>query len=314
MLVETKITLSKSFPPGTPEILFGRYKIQPIPTEVSTHGEAVLSFLNRDSLGSHPEEEAEMICRLLSLIFDTRIKKTGIRINHIDMPIIEGGERLQYPQFFGSLDPAKGNDYLTRFLSLDVDLARQYMRASRTYSFSLEFIPSDPTFAFFLLVVAGECMSSQDKVIPLADLQPDKNKCERFCRFIISFLLYEFKGNDEQNEELFMELLKTVYYEHRSGFTHGGKEVSMAALKADEARSSYFKHSTDGKEVKTPGLGWFAKIVRGSLLGYLHSLPATVGNEDLIPRLALEKGCLRLKAKRDLPNGHIVTFNDVEYR
>ncbi len=319
MLVETKLTLSKAFPPGTSEILFGRYKIRPIPSELAAHGEALLAFSSTYEHpiggGSHPEEEAEIVCKILSLFLDTRIKKTGTRINCIDIPVLKGRERSQYPQFFGVIDPTKANDYLARFLSLDDDVARQYIRASRTYSFALEFIPADPTFAFFLLVVAGECMSSQDKVIPHADLQPDRNKCERFCQFIISFLLDEFKDDDERDEKLFMELLKTAYYDHRSSFTHGGKEVSMAALKADEARSSYFKHATEGREVKTPGLGWFAKVIRGALLGYLLSIPTNERkDEHLLSRLAFEKAGLKVKVKRDLQLGEVVTFDDIEYR
>jgi hypothetical protein len=281
----------------------------------------VLSFVNTyehpEGGGSHPEEEAEIVCRLLSLFLDARIKRAGVRINNIDIPIFEGQERLLYSQFFGMLNPGKLNDYFARFASLDDDLARQYIRAARTYSFALEFIPSDPTFAFFLLVVAAECMSSQDKVISFKELSSEPKKCERFCRFITTFLLEEFKGNDERSESLLTELLKTTYYEHRSGFTHGGKEVSSAALKADEIGSSYFKHATEGKEIKTPGLGWFAKVIRGALLGYILSIPShnkEHKDDQLIPRLALEKAFLKIKVKKDLQAGQVVTFDDVEYR
>ena len=321
MPVHAKLILSKLFPPGTSKVTFGRYKIQPVPLSSATEGEAILSFINtfEDPVGggSHPEEEINIVCKLLSVFFDARIKKVGTRINEIDIPIVEGRERAQYPQFFGVIDPTQAENHLTRVLSLDEDLARQFIRACHTYSFALEFIPSDPTFAFFLLVVAGECMSSQDKVITFSDLEPDSKKCERFCRFITSFLPEEFKGDDERNDPLFNKLLKTVYYSHRSGFVHGGKEVSLAALMADKARSSYFKHATEGKEVKTPGLGWFAKIIRGALLGYLISLPIPSDDridEELFSRLAFEKAGLRIKSKKDIKKWQVVTFDDIEYR
>lgn len=134
------------------------------------------------------------------------------------------------------------------------------------------FIPSDITFAFFLLVVSVECLSSQDAVIPHSTLDLDRKKAERFVTFVETYLPNEGRSPDECDAALFKELLKTIYYSHRSGFVHGGKEVSSAAMMADKAGSSYFKHQVDGKEMKTPGIGWFAGIARGALVGYLRSL------------------------------------------
>lgn len=321
MPVEVKLILSKYFPPGMSELKFGRYRIQPIPISFEGEGEAILSFINtyKDPKGggSHPEEEANIIRKLLSVFLDSRIKKDGLRINEIDVSVKKNQNNSQYSQFFGIFDPTHLGNLLQRTLSLDEDLARQFIRACHAYSFALEFIPSDPTFAFFLLVVTGECMSSQNKIIPFSELNPACKSCERFCRFITTFLLEEFKGDDERNNKLFIELLKTIYYSHRSGFAHGGKEVSAAAIMADMTNSCYFKHATDGEEVKTPGLGWFAKIIRGSLLGYINSLPSpSIENidEELFSRLAFEKACLKLKIKKDLKKGDIVTSNDIEYR
>lgn len=318
MLVETKLLLSKHFPPATSEVKFGRYSIRPVPLASPTEVEAILSFMNtfEDPIGggSHPEEEANIICKLLSLFFEARTRKAGIRINNVDIPPLERRDQV-YSEFLGIFDPAQADDYLKRILSLDQDLARQFIRASYCYSFALEFIPSDLTFAFFLLVVAGECMSSQDKVVPFSKLNADSKKCERFCHFVTSFLPDRLKGPDERNDRLFGELLRTAYYSHRSGFVHGGKEVSSAALAADQVGSSYFKHATEGKEVKTPGLKWFTRIVRGALLGYLESytLPSNI-DEELLSRLAFEKAVLRIKVKKDLAKGQVVTFGDTEYR
>ena len=97
---------------------------------------------------------------------------------------------------------------------------------------------------------------------------------------------------------------------------HGGKEVSFAALMADEAGSSYLKHEVDGKETKTPGIGWFAGIARGALVGYLRSKTLDAQSEDpqLLAKLAIEKAGLRLKAKRPIEQHTVVTFDEVEYR
>ncbi len=321
MPVAVKQILSKHFPPGIPEFKFGRYQIQPVPSSSATEVEAIFSFINTyedpKGGGSHPEEEANIVCRLLSVVLDTRIKKNGLRINEIDIPVIENRGSRQYSQFIGVFDPIHLENYLQRALSLDEDLAKQFIRACHAYSFALEFIPSDPTFAFFLLVVSGECMSSQDKIIPFVDLNSERKKCERFCCFITTFLSEEFRGDDENNNKLFIKLLKTAYYSHRSGFVHGGKEVSSAALMADQIGSSYFKHATEGKEVKTPGLGWFAKIIRGSLLGFLDSIPSPSVesiDKEMFSRLAFKKACLKIKANKEIKKGRVVTDEDIEYR
>lgn len=256
-----------------------------------------------------------MVARCLSLCLDARLRKGGIRVNHIDISDPPYRERQAYPQFYGFCDPSSLGRHLAVFGSLPDDLARQFSRAASTYSFALEFIPEDPTFAFFLLVVAVECLSSQDAVIPYTELHPGQ-KCERFCVFVKRMLPETVKGPDERDEELFTHLLKTVYYSHRSAFVHGGREVSVASLLADRAGSSYWKHLVDGKEMKTPGLAWFAKVVRGSLLGYLESVPPEALNSDehRLSRLAFEKAGLQLKAKRDMIAGQVVTFDDVEFR
>jgi len=316
---ELRLVLSKRFPPGTAAIELGRYQVRPIPTS-SIDGEAVLSFMDTYEApiggGSHPEEEATMVARCLSLCLDARLRKAGIRVNHIDIPDPPHRERQRYPQFYGICDPSSLGRHLTVFRSLPDDLARQFSRAGSTYSFALEFIPADPTFAFFLLVVAVECLSSQDAVIQYADLHPDKAKCERFCAFVKRMLPDAVKGPDESDEELFTHLLKTVYYSHRSAFVHGGREVSVASVLADKAGSSYLKHLVEGKETKTPGLAWFAKVVRGSLLGYLESVrpEALKSDEHRLSRLAFEKAGLQLKAKRDMTAGQVATFEDIEFR
>lgn len=318
--IEIKLKLSKRFQPLYPEYKFGRYSLKAIPTASSRGGEAILTFEDSfqsqpDGGGSHPEKEGQIICNFLALIADMRIKRDGLRVNGVDIPNMDDQMDTAYSQFLGSLDLKDVEKYLHALLTLNEDLARQFTRAARCYSFSLEFIPSDPSFAFFLLVVSIECLSSQEQVIPKTTLDTDSKKCERFCRFIYDFYPEVSRGEDERNSVLFSELLKSIYYSHRSGFVHGGKEVSDAALMADKIKSSYMKHSTDGKEVKTPGLGWFANIVRTTLLNFLSSLPSGKPTDEmLLAKLAFEKAALKFKVKRAVEKGAIVTFDDIEYR
>ena len=89
--------------------------------------------------------------------------------------------------------------FAERVISVDDSLGRQLFRAFKAYGFALDFIASDITFAFLLLCVAVECLSSQDRVIPHDALHRDKRKCDRFCRFITSFFPEHLKSQDEQN-------------------------------------------------------------------------------------------------------------------
>lgn len=314
--IQTRLVLSKTFPLGMAELTCGKYRIAALPSVTPEKTEALLEFVDAYEApiggGSNPEEEANIVCNFLSVIMDSRIKRSGLRVDAIDVPLNQG-DRL-YSRYKGHLPNTDPSEYLRRVLSLPLDLARQVTRACRAYSSALDFIPSDPTFAFFLLVVAIECLSSQQAIIPSKEIDVDSKKCERFCTFIEKFLPDAVRGKDERTSALFPKLLKTVYYSHRSGFVHRGKEVSAAAIMADRAGSTYFKHATDAKEVRTPGLGWFAGVVRGAILGYLSAQqPAENPIDDLIAQLAFEKATLKLKAKRDLQAGQVVTFDDVDY-
>ncbi len=314
--LEIKLKFSKSFPSEFNKIQFGKYIIRAIPQNTRNAGEAILSFENKFESpiggGSNPAEEAETIYRFISLIYNMRVEKGEVKINNQSVP----KKTNIYPQYLGNIDPINSSIYLDKIFYLDDDLARQFFRSFNVYSVSLNYIPSDPTFAFFLLVVSIECLSSQDKIIPKTDLDLDKKKCERFCKFIKDNYPDSLKNTDENDKSLFTELLKTIYYNHRSGFVHGGKQVSSASLMADSVNSSYFKHKINGKETKTPGLGWFAKIVRGSILGFLENLdqPKNINDEDLISRLAFEKAVLNIKVNKDIEKGQIIKSGDIDYR
>lgn len=314
--VETKLILSKLFPATTSAFKIGRYQVRPIPSTATGQSEAVLEFDNNfeapEGGGSHPEEESNIVSNFLAVILEAKVKRGGLRINAIEIPTQSAtvDELVR-----GSLDWSNADSDVRCLLTFDDDIARQLTRAARAYAAALDNIPSDPTFAFFLLVVAVECLSSQAAVIPPSELPIDSKKCERFCLFIDRYLLDTHRGEDERNTDLLRELLKEVYYAHRSSFVHGGKEVTSASLMADHASSSYFKHATSGKEVKTPGLRWFARVVRGALLGFIRSAPTDAAPDDQrFARLAFEKAVLKIQAARDLQAGHAVTLGDIHYR
>jgi len=84
---------------------------------------------------------------------------------------------------------------------------------------------------------------------------------------------------------------------------------------ADQIRSSYVKHSTDGPEVKTPGVAWFAGVVRYSLLGFLGAFPPSPHDVTLLARIAAERGRLKVKAKQNATAGDVLSLeDDIDYR
>ena len=118
-----------------------------------------------------------------------------------------------------------------------------------------------------------------------------------------------------EDRELRHELLTAIYNDHRSGFVHGGKEVSNASALADAGGLTYFKHYQSGKETRTPGLQWFARIVRATILGFLYSLPEPAEvNDELLAELAREGCVLHLKARRKVKAGEPIQMKDVYYQ
>ncbi len=299
MLIESKLILTKSFPRGVSKVSFGNYEISPVSYFSSTEIEALLSFShNSNNNGdiAHPEEEVDIICKLLSVFLNARIRKLSTAADENNIPVFDGRERLQYPQFFGYLDPEEADDLINRTLTLDEDLARQFIRACRCYSYALEQLPSDPAFALFMLVTAANCMSSRDEVVPSADTDPEENHAERLSRFIRDYLSDVLKEKGVMNEELLVELLENAFYYHRSAFVHDGKAIASASSDADRTGVEFSITVVNGKEVKMPGLAWLSGVVRGALVGYLKALvpPSEDSmNQQLFSNIALEKAKLK---------------------
>jgi hypothetical protein len=86
---ETKLYSSKVFPAEISTFNIGKYYIQSIPSDTLNRYEAILSFedtfIESESSGSHPEEESNIICRFLSLVYNMKVKRSGIRINGINV-------------------------------------------------------------------------------------------------------------------------------------------------------------------------------------------------------------------------------------
>ncbi|MDD5045197.1 MAG: hypothetical protein PHH69_07310 [Candidatus Omnitrophica bacterium] len=107
--------------------------------------------------------------------------------------------------------------------------------------------------------------------------------------------------------------MKEIYYNHRSGFTHGGKKIPEAVDLADRLNRKYVKNNIDGKEVRTPSLKWFECIVQSCLMNFLIKVQKENNNQvDYFKEISLELGKVNLKLKRDVKKGQIVIVDDVD--
>ena len=311
MDVKTKFVHSKAFNPNLGNIIFGKYRLENLPTgregTLSSSWESLLMFednMREGERSSQPTVESDLILYWLSLMFRMRIEPKGMLLNNV-----ETGYTKRYREYYREYEaqitelPDLEN-LIKKLCSIDIDILRQYIRACAVYNFALTLFGENNTFAFFLLSVSIECIAN--KVIS------EGQTCDKFIQFILDNISEE-KAKECRGENEWKEFLKEIYYNHRSGFTHGGKEIPEASLLADRTNRIYVKNEIDGKEVKTPSLKWFESVVSDALVGFLNKQPINeVMSLEKIKDLSLEKGFVKLKAKKSLEGGTIVTMGDVE--
>lgn len=304
MEIKVLFRTSKRIHPKFGNVKFGKYTIEPIPEKGSVSTVATSSYLLRfedemraEERRSNPEKEVRLILSYLSLALGTKLDIDSLMIGSVNSP--------------GSVTETSHDEILEELPQLDdlhgklqiagVDTARQFFRACEVYRTALNALGQNNTLSYFLLTVAIECLSN---VLGQGD-----GKCDKFIDFILKYL----PDKSELSEADWRELLKEIYYRHRSGFTHGGKELPEASDLADRLNRIYVRNFIDGKEIRTPGLKWFASVVRQALLGYLMSIADVSGDHgDVVKELSLEHGSVTLKVKRDLQAFSVVTEQDVE--
>lgn len=311
MDVKTKFIHSKPFHPKFGDIIFGKYKITTLPTGrdgmLSALWESLLMFedsLRKDERSSQPTVESDYILYWLSLIFKMRIEPKGILLNNVEIGYTKK-YREYYKEYEAQITELPDLESIVRKLcSLDIDTLRQYLRACEVYNFALTLFGENNTLAFFLLSVSIECIAN--KVIPSGKTR------DKFTQFILNNISEE-KARECKDENEWNEFLKEIYYNHRSGFTHGGKEIPEASFLADRLNRNYVKNEIDGKEVKTPSLKWFESVVSSALIGFLNKQPINSSMSfEKIKDLSLEKGFVKIKVKKPLEAGVVVKADDVE--
>lgn len=308
MEIKTLFIMSRRVAPNLDSIKFGKYTIEPIPSSETENSSATNQYLLRfqdvmdeNELRSSPTKEAEQTLALLSLWFGTSLQIKSFMVNSVNTGDLK--QRSAASGLIGIIEnPPNLQLLIDKFNSLNIDLARQFLRAANVYNTAVNIIGQNNTLAFFLLTVSVECLSNKTKT------REDKGSCDSFINFILKYL----SDKSQLNSELeWKEILKEIYYNHRSGFTHGGKEIPEATNLADNLNRVYVTNFIDGKEIKTPSLKWFETIVRNTLTGFLLSQENSDNNEDRVKEISLEHGIVRLKARNSIQKGSIVTEKDI---
>ena len=310
MEVKILFTSSRDIHPKFGNIVIGKYTIEPLPTNLSDLAESKIKFLLRfednvkpDDNWSNPIAEAQMFLSFFSLLIGSKLNidstmigdiKTEDSTLHTDV-YKEYNTRIESIPDFSLL--------YTKFESMDYDIAKKLLRACEVYKTAVNLIGTNKTLSFFLFCIVIECLSNK--------VSSKKGTYEKFADFILSYLPDQ---SDFNSEEEWRRILKEIYYNHRSAFTHGGKTIPEAVNMADKHNKKYVKNFIDGKEILTPGLKWFERIVRNCIIGYLSNVELKKEDEypDHFKKISLEFNTVYLKLKKEMKEGRIVTENDVE--
>lgn len=322
MSTKVLFTTSKRIHPKFGELHIGKYIIEPMPGSFvpSNDTTATNRYLLRFEVAAdedqdiQPFEEAQLFLSYLALLLGTRFHIEAEMMGSVQSPPTT--RREYYPEFYELIKELPDFDILTEKLSsLDADLVRQYLRACEVYQTAVRLIEENATFSFFLLTVSIECLSTkvvtgtvkrdcrgETKEVP-------KGSCDKFVEFILTYLPNK---EDFSTEDDWIEILREVYYNHRSGFTHGGKRIPEAATLADRLNRKYITNIIGGKEIKTPGLKWFETVVRSCLISFLYRAEVKEESKRInhFRKLSLEYGSVKLKLKQNLQRGPVMISSE----
>lgn len=291
MQIKVLFNTSKRIHQKFGELRLGKYTIEPVPTNEPNLSGASNRYLLRfeDTLNggrSNPKEDANFFLSYLSLALGSKINIESFMVNSAQLE--DTRTREIFRSYYSIVNELDGLDLMyTRFHYLDIDIARQFVRACEVYRTAVNIIDENSTLSFFLLTIAVECLSNV--------VSNKKGACEKFVDFVLKFLPDK---SDFENIDQWNEILKEIYYNHRSGFTHGGKRVPEAVRAADRLERAYIQNVIGDKDVKTPGLKWFERVVRSTLTSYLINQDESKSasqEPDYFKKLSLEIGLIKFR-------------------
>lgn len=307
MEVKVLFHTSRRIHPKYGVLSIGKYSVEPLPTTGTGAQPASNRYLLRfdDEIregesGSQPQAEATLFLAYLSLIIGSRLHIESLMVNSVNVLV---GQASTYRDYQAIIEELPDIDSLiARFKKKDPEVARQFLRACEVYRSALNLMGENNTLSFFLFTIAVECLSNK--------VGRGNGSCDKFIDFILDYLPDKSSLPSKQD---WRELLQQIYRRHRSGFTHGGKEIPEAVNLADRLNRVYVRNMVDGKEVRTPGLKWFESVVRGALVGFLNSAEYDSEQQtDHFKELSLEYGRVMVKARHNLQAHTVVTEKDVD--
>jgi len=301
---EIRCELSRRFPIAQGDVDLYRYCLKPMPSRYGGQQEAILIFQDDMKMGhSNAEHEGEIVLSFMALLFNCRVRKTGYRVNGLDISGDRPAKAHLSELFEGALASGDSAEMVRHLFTLGDQLTKQYVRACNAYALAIASVELDRSLSFLLLVTALECLSTQEEFCPNTELDKSKKSTERYCRLVSAYCSDVQELYPNGGEEAFLRDLKTVYYSHRSGFVHGGKEVSIASKIADQAGFNSIGHFVEGKEVFTPSLKWFFQVTRGTLLGFLLNFPRSNDspNNEVIADIARSRAVLTMRVGEPNP-------------
>jgi len=303
---EIRCELSRRFPIAQGDVDLFRYCLKPLPSKYGGQQEAILIFEDGMKSGhSNAELEGEIVLSFISLLFDCRIRKTGHRVNGLDISGDYPAKAHLSELFEGQIATGDAAVMVRHLFTLGDQLTKQFVRACNAYALAIASVELDRSLSFLLLVIALECLSTQEEFCPNAELNKETKSAKRYCRLVSAYCGEAQSLYPSGGEEAFLRDLKTVYHSHRSGFVHCGKGVSIASKIADRSGFNSIGHLVNGKEVYTPSLKWFFQITRGTLIGFLLNFPRSDAspNQEVLADIA--RSCSVLTMRVGEPNPQI---------
>lgn len=311
MEIKVLFTLSKDIHPKFGVIKIDKYTIEPLPTNSENIAGSDIKYLlifednmRQGETMTQPTVEAKLFLSFFSLLIGAKLDIDSSLINNVKINIPDSINTDTYKEYRSTIEVIPDfNKHIKELTNLDFDIAKQFLRACEVYRTAVNLIGINNTISFFLLSIAIECLSNT--------VSTKSGTCEKFIDFIMTYLPDK---SDFANDEEWISILREAYYNHRSGFTHGGKSIPEAVHLADRLNGKYVKNTIDGKEVRTPGLKWFEHIVQNCLIGFLGKTNKKDENNliDYFKEISLKSGIVNLKAKKDLKKNQIVTINEVD--
>lgn len=300
---------------GSPCVL-ADYTLSSLPSPQAGEFRYLLEANDNDlALGSsrNYREEAELMASFFSVCSKNVFRVESVSLSGLDHHIDMVNDR---DQAVAGVKTANWlidvQNHINRLQNIELSAGRQYFRAFRCMRTAIENLDIDPTLASLFLVIAAECLSSQDFAVPFDHIHPDGNTAERYCYFLSKFASRKTLARASTNSDQIKKIFKTAYFAHRSAIAHSGREVSLAVKIADQLDLPYVMHGDyDNKERPSPGNKWLLAVTQEALLNSLMDGSVGSCNSRNVREIASDLGTVKLRVNRSIKKGEVVSVKDL---